>query len=49
MPRRRNHDAGFKARVALEPVKGERTVSELAVEYGVHPTSGLAVHVLRLD
>src|SRR3954465_3383004 len=38
MPKRRNHDAGFKARVALEAVKGERTVSELAVEYGVHPT-----------
>jgi transposase-like protein len=36
--KRRNHDAGFKARVALEAVKGERTVSELAAEYGVHPT-----------
>ena len=38
MSKRRNHDAGFKARVALETVKGERTVSELAAEYGVHPT-----------
>ncbi|XQZ47274.1 hypothetical protein E2978_08680 [Paracoccus yeei] len=37
MRKRRNHDAGFKARVALEAVKGERTVSELAAEYGVHP------------
>ena len=37
MKKRRNHDAGFKARVALEAVKGERTVSELAAEYGVHP------------
>ena len=35
MRKRRNHDAGFKARVALEAVKGERTVSELAAEYGV--------------
>jgi hypothetical protein len=26
MKKRRNHDAGFKARVALEVVKGERTV-----------------------
>jgi transposase len=24
--------------VALEAVKGERTMSELAAEYGVHPT-----------
>ena len=38
MKKRRNHDAGFKARVALEAVKGERTVSDLATEYGVHPT-----------
>jgi transposase len=38
MKKRRNHDAGFKARVALEAVKGERTVSELAAAYGVHPT-----------
>lgn len=37
MKKRRNHDAGLKARVALEAVKGERTVSELAAEY-VHPT-----------
>ncbi len=32
MRKRRNHDAGFKTRVALEAVKGERTVSELAAE-----------------
>jgi transposase-like protein len=38
MKKRRNHDAGLKARVAPEAVKGERTVSELAAEYGVHPT-----------
>ena len=38
MRKRRNHDAAFKARVALEDVKGERTVSELAAEYGVHST-----------
>jgi len=29
MKKRRKHYAGFKARVALEPVKGERTLSEL--------------------
>jgi len=38
MKKRRNHHAGFKARVALEAVKGERTVSELAAEYAMHPT-----------
>lgn len=38
MKKRRNHDAGFKARVALEALKGERTVSEISAEYGVHPT-----------
>ena len=27
-----------KARVALEALEGERTVSELAAEYGLHPT-----------
>lgn len=36
--KRRNHNAGFKARVVLEAVKGERTVSELAAEYCVHST-----------
>jgi len=38
MSKRRNLDAAFEARVALEAVKGERTVSELAAEYGIHPT-----------
>ncbi len=38
MRKHRNHDAGFKAGVVLEAVKGEHTVSELAAEFGVHPT-----------
>jgi transposase len=38
MSKRRNPDAAFKARVALEALKGERTVSDLAAAYGVRPT-----------
>ena len=34
---RRNHSAEFKARVALEAVKGIKSMSELASEYEVHP------------
>ncbi len=34
---RRNHGASFKAKVALEAVKGEETVAQLAARYEVHP------------
>lgn len=34
---RKKHDAVLKARVALEVVKGLKTVSEIAGDYGVHP------------
>ncbi len=33
---KKNHDAAFKAKVALEAVKGEKTLSQIASEYGVH-------------
>ncbi len=32
MPKPRNHDAAFKARVALKALKGQRTISELTPE-----------------
>ena len=34
---RRNHSPAFKAKVALEAVKGEETVAQLASRYEVHP------------
>lgn len=34
---RRNHSPAFKAKVALAAVKGEKTVSELAQQFDVHP------------
>jgi len=37
MTMRRQHSAEFKAKVALEALRGERTINELAAEYGVHP------------
>jgi transposase-like protein len=36
--KRKRHSAEFKAKVALEALKGVRTVNEVAAEYGVHPT-----------
>jgi transposase-like protein len=35
---RKQYSAEFKARVALEALKGLKTVNELASTYGVHPT-----------
>jgi transposase-like protein len=34
--KRRNHSAGFKAKVALEAAKEEKTLAELAQKYEVH-------------
>ena len=34
---RRRHSSEFKAKVALEALKGQKTLNELASEYSVHP------------
>lgn len=34
---RRNHLPAFKAKVAIEALKGEKTVNEIAAQYQVHP------------
>ena len=34
---RRNHSPAFKAKVALAAIKGEKTLTELAQQFDVHP------------
>jgi putative transposase len=36
--KRKTHTAAFKSQVALAALKGDKTVNELASQYGVHPT-----------
>ena len=36
--KRRRHDGAFKARVAIEALKGEKTIHEIAKTYDIHPT-----------
>lgn len=35
---RRNHSPAFKAQVALEAVRGEKTLAEIAQKHDLHPT-----------
>ncbi len=37
MAKRRNFSAAFKAKVALEALRGDQTLTELAARYTVHP------------
>lgn len=38
MAKRKQHSAQFKAKVALEALKGIETTQALAARFGVHPT-----------
>lgn len=35
--KRKRYSAEFKAKVALEAIKGEQTLAELATRFGLHP------------
>ena len=37
MTKRRELSAAFKAKVALEAIKGHKTINEIAAEFEVHP------------
>ena len=50
--KRRNHTAAFKAKVALALAKGDKTIAELASEYGViltrlHNGKSSCLHLCR--
>jgi len=37
MRQRKTYTTEFKVKIALEAIKGQRTVNEIATHYGVHP------------
>jgi len=37
MGKRKSYSPEFKAKVAIEAIKGEKTISQIASEFGVHP------------
>ena len=43
MLKRKNHSPEFKAKVALEALKGEQTVFELTSRFGIYALSGRAL------
>jgi len=37
LKKRKTYDDNYKAKVALEAIRGEKTISEIASQYEVHP------------
>ena len=37
MGKRKSYSPEFKAKVAIEAIKGEKTISQIASDFGVHP------------
>ncbi|OMH39821.1 transposase [Desulfurobacterium indicum] len=37
MGKRKNYSPEFKAKVAIEAIKGEKIISQIASEFGIHP------------
>ena len=37
MGRKRKYTSQFRAKVAFEAAKGDKTISQIASEYGIHP------------
>ena len=35
---RKQHSSGFKAQVALEAIKNQKTIAEISSENGIHPS-----------
>ena len=44
---RRNHSPAFKAKVAMEAIRGEVTLAELAQRFDVHPETSW-LHIGRI-
>ncbi len=42
MSSRNQYNGRFKAQVALEAIKNQRTIGEIAHEYGIHPSQNLS-------
>ena len=36
--KRKQYNPQFKAKIALEAIRGEKTVAQLAAQYSLHPT-----------